>query len=361
MPRKDILKLYDNLKSNKKPDGVLSCTLSGRVVHVSSALKSKLGMELAGRNLNDFIDDKTVSEIIASASNGEGYGFSCFIMGRWYYAFSEKESGVISVSLYEAEENDGAFAGEDTLKYLQSQINSGLSDILAALRVIENSDKHLAMHARQNIYKLLRVTRNVFDTLSCSRGDVAIEKKNCEVLSLCNNAIERIRFPISALNVELEIMHDGGWHVVNCVAEHIERILFGLVAVILKKQQVSNEPCKIKIEIFGKDDDIIISVLSDTRIISDELFDGVFRKSTANWYSRETDTVQSMAAIKAMAEYNGGSFMMVSEKDYDRISVVFKESDVTDAPIVKSPEAAYCSGIDDILVELAEVLPDVMF
>ena len=58
-------------------DLILACTLSGRVVHASAELKLRFGTELAGRNLNDFLDDRTVSDIIARSAAGEYCSFCC--------------------------------------------------------------------------------------------------------------------------------------------------------------------------------------------------------------------------------------------------------------------------------------------
>ena len=147
-------------------DFVLACSLSGRVVHASAELKVRLGTELAGRNLNDFLDDKTVSDIIATSAAGEYCSFYCLLGGKKYSALSEREGGAIIIAFYE-EDEPGATGDDDSLKYLQGEINVLLSNLLGALGNFGGEDNPTAMFARKNIYRLLRASRNVFDRVAC--------------------------------------------------------------------------------------------------------------------------------------------------------------------------------------------------
>lgn len=347
-------------RRNGDSDLLLCCSLSGRIVHATAELKLKLGTELAGRNLNDFLDDKTVSDIIAKSASGDYCRFSCLLTGQKYSAVSEKEGSVITVTFYEEDNGSIGTVGENSLKYLQSEINELLSNLLGALKNIGGEDNPTTMFAKKNIYRLLRASRNVFDRAACEDGTISGEKSVHDVLEICTDVVEKLRFPLRTVNTELEIWHDGERHICTCVAEHVERMLSNIISCALKGKISQTGSTYLKIEIISKENDVLVSVLSEKRILSEKMLVNVFGMDE-DGRGIDREIMQSLLTVKALAAYNGGNFIMAAEKDCDRLAFLLPKAPADKAFRFKSPGVKYMTGTNTALVELAEILPDSLY
>ena len=341
-------------------DFVLACSMSGRVVHASAELKIRLGTELAGRNLNDFLDDKTVSDIIAKSAAGDYCSFYCLLGNKKYSALSQREGGAIIISFYEENADAATDGSSNSLKYLQGEINVLLSNLLGALNNFGDDQNPVAMFARKNIYRLLRASRNVFDRVACNNGTVKAEKREHDVLEICRAVVDKLKFPLRSVDTELELWHDGDRHISNCVSDHVERMLSNIISCAIKCS--GDTPVRhLKVEVLSKEQDILVSVLSPKRMLSDRML--VKAVSEEGEYVADVDNelVQSLLCVKALAVYNGGGFYMSAERDFDRLSVLLPRVDSDVACRFKSPGTKYMSGTDSALVELAEILPDSLY
>jgi len=337
---------------------ILSCSLSGRVVHASAELKLRFGTELAGRNLNDFLDDKTVADIIAKSAMGEYCRFNCLLAGRKYSALSEKEGGVITITFYDEDTDIPDAVDENSLKYLQGEINVLLSNLLGALKTFNSEDNPNAMFARKNVYRLLRASRNVFDRMECIRGTINGEKCDHDMLELISAVAEKLRFPLRSINIDLDLWHDGERHICNCVAEHVERMLAIIISCILKCSTTAPE--YLRLEIISKEREVLISVLSPGRILSCDMMANAL-SGFGGAKRTDGELVQSLLTVKALAAYNGGSIIMSAERDGDRIAFLLPGVDDDRAIRFKSQGARYMSGTNTVLVELSEILPDSLY
>ena len=341
-------------------DFVLACSLSGRVVHASAELKIRLGTELAGRNLNDFLDDKTVSDIIAKSAAGEYCSFYCLLGGKKYSALSEREGGAIIIAFYEEDEHSATDGSDNSLKYLQGEINVLLSNLLGALSNFGGEDNPTAMFARKNIYRLLRASRNVFDRVACKNGTIKAEKRDHDILEICTAVVDKLKFSLRSVDTELELWHDGERHISNCVSEHVEGMLANIISCVLKSGGKSAVRY-LKVEIVSKEQDILISVLSPNRLLSDRMLVKSLSENGDCETSVDNELVQSLLTVKAMAAYNGGSFLMTAERDGDRLAILLPRVDDDTVCRFKSPGTKYMSGTNTALVELAEILPDSLY
>ena len=116
----------------------------------------------------------------------------------------------------------------------------------------------------------------------------------------------------------------------------------------------------LKVEIVSKEQDILISVVSPNRVLSDKMYVNAINGGSINKHS-DNEVVQSLLTVKALASYNGGSFFMTAERDFDRLAVLLPRIDGDTACRFKSPGIKYMSGTNTALVELAEVLPDSLY
>ena len=344
----------------EESDFILACTLSGRVVHASAELKLRLGTELSGRNLNDFLDDRTVAEIIAKSAVGEYCRFSCLLGGRMYSALSEKEGGVITISFYEDDEHSADGAEENSLKYLQGEINTLLSNLLGSFKNMGAEESPAMMFAKKNIYRLLRASRNVFDHAACRNGTMQCEKREHDVLEIVTAVVESLRFPLRAVNTEIDIWHDGEKHVCTCVSQHVERMLSNVITCALKGS-LGGSDRMLTVEVMSKDNDVLISVLSQKRILNERMLTNTFNESHEQSHRADDELVQSLLTVKSLAAYNGGSFIVTAEKDGDRMVILLPKADDDRSFRFKSPGVRYMSGTNTALVELAEILPDSLY
>lgn len=350
-------------QGNKHFDGslLMVCSLSGRIIHATDLLKAEFGTEISGKNLNDFLDDGTVSEIISRAVKGEAYFFNCLIGGRLYSGTSNKEGNALNVSFALNEDEDSLSVGENSLRYLQAEINSVLATLLGALSTFEDSNDPTAMFARRNIYRLLRVTWNVFDRAACESGDDSYIKQNCDILEICRDVAERLRFPLRSVNVEIEVWHDGGRHICYCVVEQIERMISNMISCALKGMVNNGKPVYLKLDVIEKEDDVLISILSPHRVMAENMIAGVFSGHDKKAPLPDREMKQTLLTIKSIAAYNSGSLVMSTEKDGDRLAVLLPKVKGYDSLKLKAPKISYNSGTDASLVELSEILPDSLY
>lgn len=342
-------------------DFVLACSLSGRVVHASAEIKLRMGTELAGRNLNDFLDDKTVFDIIAKSAVGDCCRFSCILAGRKYSAISEKEGGVITIAFYEGDSVNVSSLGESSLKYLQSELNTLLANLMGAVRNFGSTDSPNVMFAKRNIYRLLRASRNVFDCISVEDGSMSAEMFDHDILEICMAVVEKLKFPLRSVNAELEIWHDGEKHICSCVSEHVERMLSGIISCALKGCDSGGGTRFIKIEIISKEKDVLVSVLSQKRILNERMLANVFNGGSGEHNGIDREILQTLLTVKSLAAYNRGSFIMTAEKECDRMTFLLPKADADRMYRFKSPGVKYMNGTNTALVELSEILPDSLY
>lgn len=340
---------------------MMVCTLSGRIIHATALLKAEFGTEISGRNLNDFIEDSVVSDIISYAAKGECYFFNCLISGKLYSGTSEKEGNALNV-YFSAVEQDGKISiSETSLKYLQAEINSVLSSLLGALKTFGDSNDPSAMFARKNVYRLLRVTQNVFDKAACESGENSYIKENCDILEICRNVLDCIKFPLRSVNVEVDVWHDGGRHICNCVSDQIERVISNMISCALKGNVNNGKLVHLKVEIIEKENDILVSVLAPHKLLTENMIAGVFSDSNNKESLSDREIKQTLLTIKTLAAYNNGSLVMSTEKDSDRLAILLPKVKDNEIFRLKSPRASYNSGTVVPLVELSEILPDSLY
>jgi hypothetical protein len=75
----------------------------------------------------------------------------------------------------------------------------------------------------------------------------------------------------------------------------------------------------------------------------------------------DDELVQTLLTVKALAAYNGGTFIITAEKDGDRLAVLLPKAEDDKTFRFKSPGIRYMSGTNTALVELAEILPDSLY
>ena len=337
------------------------CTLSGRIIFATGELKVEFGTELAGKNLNDFIDDKLVSKIISNSALGKSFYFDCLIAGKVYTGLSEKDGNAINILFANKLEEEKFSINNSSLRYLEAEINSVLSTMLGTLQSIDNHNDPAAMFARRNVYRLVRVARNVFDTLACESGEERYIKQNCDVLDICREVVDKIKFPLRSVNVEIEAWHDGGRHISFCVAEHIERIISNIISCSLKGIFNNGKTIYIKIEVIEKKDDILISVIAPHKVVSNNMISVILSKNDNKASLENREMCQTLSTIKALAAYNGGNFLISTDRDGDRMAVLLPKVPDSDKLKLKAPEAKYSAGASLALIELSEILPDSVY
>jgi hypothetical protein len=339
----------------------LVCTLSGRIIYATKELKIVFGTELSGKNLNDFLDDKLVSKIIYNSANSDCFYFDCVVSGKVYSGFSEKEGNAINISLSKKANSESSIISDNSLKYLQAELNAGLSLLLGALQSFSNKDDPNATFAKHNVYKLVRATRNVFDSINCESGEDIYLIQNYDILEICQNVVENLRFPLRCINTEIEIWHDEGRHICYCVAEHIQRILTNLLSCALKGLSDEKKSTCVRIEILEKENDILIAVTTPHKIIIDKFISSIISQHDNKNDISDGEMKQTLKTIKALVAYNKGNIMVTTGKDRDRLAIILPKSPDSDKTILRSPSVRYETGTSLALMELSEILPDSLY
>lgn len=340
---------------------LLICTLSGRIIYATGELKITFGTEVSGKNLNDFLDDNLVSKIITNSANNENFYFDCVVGGIVYSGFSEKDGNAINIRFTKKPNSENSILSDNSIRYLQAELNSGLALMLGALQSKENRDDPVAMFARHNIHRLVRATKNVFDKIACDGGDERYLKYNCDVLELCNNIAQKIKFPLRSINVEIEVWHDGGRHICYCVPEYVERIIANMISCVLKGIVNNGKTSYVKIEIMENDSDVLVAVTSPRKDSTDKLLSAVLSKNDSRTDLGTREMNQTISTIKSLVAFNDGSLIISTDKDVDRMAVLLPKVPSDEKLLLNAPLANYSVGASIALIELAEILPDSVY
>ncbi|KNF09568.1 sensor histidine kinase TodS [Gottschalkia purinilytica] len=177
---------------------------------------------------------------------------------------------------------------------------------------IETVNKYLKM-MKQNCYRLLRLIRNLIDITKADTGFLIMNTQNCNIVNIVEEVTLSVADFIKSKGINLVFDTEIEEKVIACDIEKVERILLNLLSNAIKFTEENGE---INVNIYDKEDFIVISV-KDTGIgIQDDMKDKIFdrfRQVDTSLTRKTEGSGIGLSIVKSMIELHGGNIKVESE------------------------------------------------
>jgi len=172
----------------------LIASRSGRILQAAPAFVSMTGTDPTGRNLNDFLDDNAVSQLILQVNGDDVYLFDCEIFGCFCSCGAQLSAPGRMVMVFRLlEDRRGQSENLELIRYMSRRINEGIGDLNLALRMLKSSpeDAHAEGLLNKSILNLIRVSRNAASKADYADGGVALQPQVADLTETLNSVCRR--------------------------------------------------------------------------------------------------------------------------------------------------------------------------
>lgn len=210
---------------------------------------------------------------------------------------------------------------------------------------------------KQNCYRLIRLVNNLIDMTKIDSGFMKIEMKNNDIVQvtedIVQSTIEYANYMSRTIIFDTEVEEK----IMAFDAEKLERILLNLISNAIKFTKAGDE---INIDLFNKEDSVIISVKDTGRGIKEEKISQLFErfKQVDPLLSRSHEgSGIGLNIVKALVELHGGTIEVKSKYNEGTEFIISIPAKVIDQEPegeinIKYPEQA---NIENINIEFSDI------
>ena len=342
----------------------LLCSAAGRVLFASGALKLIVGEDLTGRNLNDFLEDAMTARIVADALAGRTTSFRCQIHQCWFNGTSEPwvDGEGMQILLFPVGGQDLEPTVTDRELFVSRDLNNELTFMLAALDVLEASavkaqESYLGK-MRQRVFRLIRLSRNLQDTVLAERGELPGIFELLDISQLCRTLLAEVEPYCTKRGICLEADLPEAPVICRCDQRLFRRMMLQLVSNAMAAQP---EGGTIFLKILEQQEEVVILFSDHGSGLPQEKVDAINYKHDRNDLRSRLGAGLGLPLAKAFAEFHGGRMVMLNEGECRGASakIVLPKNLDKEVSAFHTPAVQYEGGLDTVLVELSTVLtPD---
>lgn len=332
----------------------LISSYGGRVLQVSPALTSLVGVDHVGRALTDVFEDRVVAKLITGVGQGDILEFDCAI-GRVSFSCGARlsESGHIVVVMTQAipiRLDDG---NNELVRYFGREVNIGIENMNIAVNSLVNAGveipDNIAGLFERNMFNLMRISRNSVTKIDFEQECVPFMLKRGDVFAAISNICLRAR---DFCGVFADIEYIGPSEGLICLFDEtaLKRMILNLVGHHIANSGVATPGVLIKAEKSGDNLAVIISPKAET---------GEKRAPRAE-QPYANDFELDVASI--LARKLRGSIIVTQAKDDNKsfrfsmpILIEHEEESFSNFDI------DWYGGMDMVAVELAWVMPSELY
>lgn len=345
----------------------LFCSASGRVVFTSSELKQLLDEDLTGRNLNDFVEDRTVAQLIARSQADQGMSFECSLGGLRFSCEAtpehEPDEELIYIRLVPLYEKGGAFITMNAARFITRELQIDASVVLSTVQKLEresdeNDEAQLSELAtiKRSVYRLIRTARSLEDCAIAENGLQEMVFRQEDLTELCRKMEKRLEplYQGSGINLVWRLPEEPMPWIVD--PEKVQRILLHLISNATAAQPRGGI---ITISLRERDKMAMFSVTDTGSGVKQSVMGDIFRKHSAMDPMRAATagTGFGLSLVRAFAEgHNGRLLVMSNEGSGTSAQVMLPWRDPSQGMVLREFYGSYGEGIDMALVELSTVL-----
>lgn len=343
----------------------LYCSASGRVVFTSSGLKELLEEELDGRNLNDFVADRTVAQVIAKTQAGETMNFECTLGGLRFSCEASQErepdEELIYIRLLPLSQKGGAFITVNAARFITRELQIDASMMLANVQIMEREQgitedrlRHLA-DIKRSIFRLIRTARSLEDCALAENGLQEMVFRWEDLTALFKKIEERLEplFQSSGITLNWHLPEKPMLWIVD--GEKVRRMLLHLISNAVASISKSGT---IEITLKERDKTAVFSVSDNGRGIKKSDMGDLFRKHTQMDPMRAATagTGFGLTIVRSFAEGHGGRLLVMGDEGRGTSAQVLLPQQTPERMVLREFYNSYGDGIDVALVELSTVL-----
>lgn len=210
---------------------------------------------------------------------------------------------------------------------------------------------------KQNCYRLIRLVNNLIDMTKIDSGFMKIEMKNNNIVEVAENIVQST---IEYANyMSRTIIFDTDTEEKNMAfdAEKLERILLNLISNAIKFTEPGDT---INIDLFNKEDKVIISVKDTGRGIKEEKISQLFKrfKQVHPLLSRSHEgSGIGLNIVKALVELHGGTIEVKSKYNEGTEFIISLPANVIDQEPKDEINIKYSEqeNIENINIEFSDI------
>ncbi len=210
---------------------------------------------------------------------------------------------------------------------------------------------------KQNCYRLIRLVNNLIDMTKIDSGFMKIEMKNNDIVQITEDIVQSTIEYANYMSRTIIFDTDVEEKIMAFDAEKLERILLNLISNAIKFTKPGDE---INIDLFDKEDRVIISVKDTGRGIKEEKISQLFErfKQVDPLLSRSHEgSGIGLNIVKALVELHGGTIEVKSKYNEGTEFIISIPAKVIDQEPegeinIKYPEQA---NIENINIEFSDI------
>lgn len=345
-------------------DWLIVCTRAGRVIYQSSSLIYYVEEDLTGRNLNDFIADSLVASVVGNAQQGKSFTFEAHLLQQLFRFVSEPSGENIHLHLTPLMDEDGAFINQNAVGFIYREINTALSMMFSAMgpiadEVSSEGGKAKAALLQQNMYRLMRLSRNMLDCALAEGGGLALHYAQEDVCQLCRSMAADLAPYMAEMGIQFTLTVPETPVICKVDRARLERMIYNLIA---NSVMAVGKRRRIDLSVSQREQGVAITVTDWGRGIESDLLNRVRRKHTrlsADEYAAHGGAGFGLALVEALAKRHGGSFFITSLPDETTLACITlpHNADMLDPAPLGSLSLDYAGGHNRVLLELSTALP----
>lgn len=323
----------------------LVCLADGTITFMSTALKLIAREDCTGRNLRELLPHSSIGALHQLMQGDVISELPFQLGGTAFRAHISADGDGMTVSL-----RQGASAFSSSRRARMQEINQELStylslmtasvDALARREFLDEPELNALSHLRQNIFRILRLSRNLLDTALFENGELIVSAHDGDLAAFLARLAERLVPICRQSGVKLDIALPETGVFCNFDEEKVERIVLNLIAGAFSS-------AAIRIVLADRGEHAVLTVYG----LSTEFSHAGERASDANNLS------SGYAVASAFTRALGGTFVVSGSpmSGYSACITLPKKPEHGTAPL-SSLQIDYTGGFDHVLVELSTVL-----
>jgi len=344
-------------------DNLLVCTPSGRVIFMAGGLKLLVGEDYTGRNLNDFVADPVVAQIIIQTQQGKLYEFDCTVASHRFRCSAELCADNIYIYFYSAEAISPGFMDLTSAQFVSRELHSTLAVLLAAVDSVKAQLKSTPQGSEtvailtKNLYKLLRLSHNMLDCAMAENGSLSLRLSEADLTDVCRVLAQELQPLCGESGIGFTCQLPEQPVICRVDVDKVRRLLLNLMA---NAMAACRDGGSISLLLSQREQNVVLTVSDTGSGIAGEILSGIFEKHK-RLSPEQGGSIGGagfgMALVKAFAEQHNGSFVVTSVEGRGTAAcVTLPKNEGAEVSVLGSLQPAYTVGMQDLLVELSPVL-----
>lgn len=323
----------------------LVCLADGTITFMSTALKLVAREDCTGRNLREFLPQSAIGALHQLMQGGSIPELPFQLGGTAFRAYISADGDGMTVSL-----RQGASAFSTSRRARMQEINQELSaylsmmtasvDMIARREFLDEPELNALSHLRQNIFRILRLSRNLLDTALFENGELLVSPREGDLSAFIARLAERLAPICRQSGVRLDVVLPETGVFCRFDEEKTERIVLNLIAGAFGSTA-------IRMVLADRGEHAVLTVYG----LSTE-FSNVGQSAYA-----ANNLSSGYAVASSFTRALGGTFVVSGSPSsgYSACITLPKKLERDSAPL-SSLQIDYTGGFDHVLVELSTVL-----